>query len=99
MPILGIRSGTPYFKANENVLDMRPYTITVNLSAGANTTITTTISSTKRNIYSVEFIDSSGNLITTGLGQPIISSSGGVWIITVYSVDALTGVIVRVIYK
>jgi hypothetical protein len=78
--------------------DMKAYTSTQNLTAGADTTITTTIASTKK-IYSVEFIDSSGNVITIGLGQPAISTSGGYFTITVYSTDALTGVILRVIFK
>lgn len=78
--------------------DMKSYTATINLTADADTTTTTTIASTK-SIYSVEFIDSSGNVITTGLGQPAISTSGGYFTISVYSSDALTGVILRVIYK
>ncbi len=78
--------------------DMKAFTSTQNLTADADTTITTTILSTKA-IYSVEFIDSDGNVITMGLGEPAIGTSGGYYTITVWSSDALTNVVLRVIYK
>ena len=70
----------------------------VTLGAGVDTSITTTIPSTG-DIYSVEFFTSGNIIITTGLGHPAVSISGGVWIITVYSEEELTNIILRVIYK
>ena len=78
--------------------DMKAYTATINLGAGVVTTDTTTISSV-RAIYSVEYIDSDGNVITTGLGEPLTAIVAGVWTIAVFSTDALTDVLLRVIYK
>ena len=78
--------------------DMRVYTGTVDLSAGAVTDKTTDIVSTKT-IYSVEYIDSSGIVITTGLGEPAITTSGGYYVISVYSTSAQSSVNLRVIYR
>ena len=85
--------------ASNNIYDeMKAYTATIDLGAGVETPQTTTIVST-RSIYSIEYIDSEGNVITTGLGMPIITTAGGFFIISVYSTDALFNVVLRVIYK
>ena len=83
---------------NFTIEQMKAYTATIDLGEGVETTTTTTIPST-RAIYSVEYIDSDGNVITTGLGEPLIATSGGVYTIAVYSTDALTDTVLRVIYK
>lgn len=89
----GLRFGS------NNIFDiMKAYTATIDLTGGADTPQTTTILSTK-SIYSIEYIDSTGIVITIGLGQPVISTSGGFYVITVYSTDTLTDVVLRVIYK
>ena len=85
--------------SNSNIYDeMKAYTKTLDLGAGVETTDTTTIAST-RAIYSIEYIDSGGVVITTGLGTPTIATAGGFYTITVYSTDALTDTVLRVIYK
>ena len=71
------------------------YMMTVDLAAGVNTTITTPLTVEP---YNVEFIDSSGNIITSGLGAPVLTLVAGVYVLTVYSADSLTGVKVKFIY-
>ena len=71
------------------------YLQTVNLSPGVETDITTTLTSEP---YNLEFIDSAGNVITTGLLQPRLALSGGVYHVYVYSTTEYTGVKLKIIY-
>lgn len=96
-------SGRGFFIINNSigggVDEMKSYSKnSVTLVAGDDTSIVTTIPATGE-IYSVEFFTSGNVIITTGLGHPVISISGGVWVITVYSEEELTNIILRVIYK
>jgi DNA-directed RNA polymerase beta subunit len=76
------------------VSDMAKYTITQDLVVG-NNIITTTLTYEP---YNIEFIDSDGIVITKNLGDPIISLVGGIYVITVYSSDAIDDVRIKIIY-
>lgn len=96
MPRIGIKIGLG-INYNSNKLfdnDMKYPLETVNLSAGENTVVTTTLTNEP---YSVELIDSSGNIITEGISKNI-ALSGGVYVVTLYSVDALSNVKLKIIY-
>ena len=84
-----------FIKRNNS--DMATYTGTVTLAAGANTAKTTTITQSKT-IYSVEYIDASGNVITGELGTPVISVSGNYYVITVYSTNLYTNANLRIMF-
>jgi hypothetical protein len=69
---------------------------TINLVAGVETGYATTIPSTKE-IYNVYLEDSSGNDITSGVTIRV-AVSGGVWVVYIYSTDALTNVKLKILY-
>lgn len=72
------------------------YLQTINLTAGVETDITTTV--TDGNIiYNIFVEDSSGNVIESGVGIRS-ATSGGVWHVYIYSVDALNNVRLKIIY-
>ena len=91
---IGNAVGIPFTLINE--AEMKDLT-TANLGAGADTAITTTVPDSMEP-YSLEFIDSSGNVITVGLGEPVLTTAGGYYVVTVYSVDALVGVKLKIIF-
>ena len=71
------------------------YTMTTNLAAGVVNTITTPLTTKP---YNVEFIDSANKVITVGLGEYSLSVVGGVYVLSVYSAEALNNVEVKFIY-
>ena len=72
------------------------YLQTINLTGGAVTTVTTTLTTEP---YNIEFIDSSGNVITTGLTAVSLASVGGVYVVSVYNGGAtLTNVKLKILY-
>lgn len=83
---------------NKRKLDDMTYPVqTIDLTAEVEYDLTTTIGSTHE-IYNVLLEDSSGNDITTDhtIRWAVVSS---VWHIYIYSVDSLSGVKVKIIYK
>ena len=76
-----------------NFEDMK-YLDTISLTAGAETDITTTLTTKP---YNVQLLDSSGNVIESTL-QIRTELSGGVYHIYIYSVDALTDVGLYILY-
>jgi hypothetical protein len=72
------------------------YMMTSDLGAGVTTVITTPLTTEP---YNVEFIDSAGNIITTGLTVVSLALVGGVYVLSVYNGGALlSGVKVKFIY-
>lgn len=80
-----------------STLDTMKYTQTVNLTGGIRNDITTLIPSSAI-IYNIEIIDSTGNIITTGMGQPLLTSAGGFYHVNIDSSDDLVGVRLRILY-
>lgn len=74
---------------------MAKYSTTANLTAGAVTRITTTLTLEP---YSIMVTDSSGNIINPPAITAQIVYSGGVYNIDIYSEDALTNVIIKILY-
>ena len=70
------------------------YSQTLNLLAG-NNIITTPVTMEP---YTVEFIDSEGNKISSGLGDPQLTLVGTTYQVTVYSTEALSNVKLKIIY-
>lgn len=91
---IGNAVGIPFKLINSG--EMKDLT-TTDLAAGEDTAITTGVPDFMEP-YSLEFIDSSGNVITNGLGDPVLTTAGGFYVVTVYSVDALTGVKLKIIF-
>jgi hypothetical protein len=93
--IMGIKIGIGVILLS-NVLtqDDMKYLQVINLSAGATTDITTALTNEP---YSVMLLDSSGVDIT-GDVQITIALSGGVYHIYIYSVDAIVGVKLKILY-
>lgn len=72
------------------------YLQTVNLTGGAVTTVTTTLTTEP---YNIEFIDSSGNVITTGLTAVSLALVGTVYVISIYNGGStLTNVKLKILY-
>jgi len=72
-------------KALTEILDdAMKYSSTININAGVNTVITTTLTVVP---YSVQLLDSSGNDVSNLLVS--ITLVGGVYVLTFYSIDAL----------
>ncbi len=67
---------------------------TINLTEGNETEVTTTLTALP---YSTELYDSSGNIITEGITKRY-ELVGGVYHLFVYSVEALNGVKLRILY-
>jgi len=78
-------------------IDAMKYTQTVNLTGGIRNDVTTLIPSSAT-IYNIEIIDSSGNIITTGMGQPLLTLVGGFYHVNIDSSDDLIGVRLRILY-
>ena len=74
--------------------DMLSYTTTVDLAAGTNT-VTTTLTDPP---YTITIWDTSGNEI--GGGMTINAASvGGVYVLTIYSIDAVDDATIYIVYK
>ena len=72
------------------------YLQTINLSAGSETDVTTTIADSKV-LYNIFLEDSTGVVIEDGVTIRT-AASGGVWHVYIYSVDALNNVALKIIY-
>jgi hypothetical protein len=89
-------SGISVDFSNINYREEMKYLATINIASGVETSHVTTITTEP---YSIEFIDSSGNVITTGMGEPVLAASGSYYMITVYNGGAtLTGVKLKILY-
>ena len=75
--------------------DEMKYLQVINLGAGVDTDIVTPLTSEP---YNLEFIDSTGKVITKDLGDPVLTLTGGVYHVSVYSTDVLTNVKLKIIY-
>lgn len=73
------------------------YVQVVDLNSG-DTELVTTLPDTVGEPYSVTFLDSTGKFITNDLGDPVISTSGGYYHVTVYSYSPLTNVKLKILY-
>jgi len=71
------------------------YTQTFNLLAGENTVITTTLTSEP---YSILILNSSGKPITNIIQTVSMAFTGGVYVFTFYSTDALNNVKLKITY-
>jgi hypothetical protein len=71
------------------------YLQTVNLSAGVENDITTTLVSEPYNIF---LLDSSGNDITDDVGPRRLGIVGGFYHVYIYSTDVLAGVKLKILY-
>ena len=78
---------------NEISDDAMKYTDTIDLAAGVDTIVTTTLA---RIPYSIQLLDSDGNDISELLVS--ITLSGGFYVLTFYSVDALTDCNLYILY-
>jgi hypothetical protein len=96
-PALPWYAGSGSGGGGSEYIDAMKYTQTVNLTGGISNDITTLIPSSAV-IYNVELIDSTGNIITTGMGQPLLTLSGGFYHVNIYSTDDLVGVRLRILY-
>ena len=76
--------------------DMNSYSQTIDLSAGSNT-ITTTLTVNQEPI-AITFWDSTGNLLPNSGFTINFAFVGMVWVMTIYSVDALSDVEMRIAY-
>jgi len=94
LTVAGI-SGINVVFTNINYREEMKYSTTADLTAGTTTEIPTDIATEP---YSIEFIDMDGNVITTGLGEPVLSNPSGVYIVTVFSAIAYTGLKVKILY-
>lgn len=95
MPLIGIKTRIFSISNNGVISDNEmKYLQTINLSAGSQTDVTTTLLTEP---YNVELIDSDGNVITEGVTKSI-ALSGGVYHVYIYSVDALNNVKLKIIY-
>jgi len=92
-PLMGT-GGTSSSTTTSGTGDMNSYTTTVSLDAGTNT-ITTTITQVP---YAITIWDSTGNEIGGGMTISY-SMTTGVCVFTIYTVDAVSGAVIRVTYK
>lgn len=79
---------------NINYREEMKYLKTIDLVEGENV-ITTTVNAEP---YTVEFLDSQGNLIRTLIGQPKVALVGDVYTITVYTAEAIPNVKLKILY-
>lgn len=75
--------------------DAVKYEATIALDAGVVTRITTTITTEP---YSVMVLDSTGKIIGPHLIDIQLLESAGVYVLDIYSADALTGLTLKIIY-
>lgn len=81
-------------KTDLAVSSLQTYAGTVDLTAGVVTQKITTVTSYP---YSIMLCDASDNLITHTL-QTELTTSGGFYVLNIYSVDDMVGVKVRIVY-
>ena len=79
---------------NINYREEMKYLKTIDLLAGENV-ITTTVNAEP---YTVEFLDSDGNLIRTLIGQPKLALVGDTYTVTVYTSEAIPNVKLKILY-
>lgn len=93
---MGLVIGIPNIKIGAvfNHSDGMKYSQTINLSAGATTTVVTTINTEPYNVF---LLDSSGNDITSRVTISI-ALVGAVYVIYIYSVDALNNCKLKILY-
>lgn len=90
-----LRHSVCRFKLHTGTTGEMKYPVqTVNLGAGVETDITTTLT---RKPYNIELLDSSGNVIE-GTVTIRVALAGSVYHIYIYSTDALTGVELYILY-
>ena len=84
-----------YYVVNLNDSEMK-YLLVVNLPEGVVTNIATSLIDEP---YNIEFIDSSGNIITTELMTLVLTIEDGVYHVSVYNGGpALTSVKLKILY-
>jgi hypothetical protein len=79
---------------NINYREEMKYLKTIDLVEGENV-ITTTVNAEP---YTVEFLDSDGNLIRTLIGQPKLTLVGDTYTVTVYTSEAIPNVKLKILY-
>jgi len=79
---------------NINYREEMKYLKTIDLVEGENV-ITTTVNAEP---YTVEFLDSDGNLIRTLIGQPKLTLDGTTYTVTVYTGEAISNVKLKILY-
>ncbi len=89
IPVMGIITETSITDE-----EMKYPVQTINLTAGDETEVTTTLTSLP---YNTELYDSNDNIITEGITKRY-ELVGGVYHLFIYSVDALNGVKLRILY-
>jgi hypothetical protein len=90
---IGNAIAIPFTRRN-NLQEMRYPVQTINLVAGVDYTLTTTITTKP---YSVEIYDSSGDIISSGITVNA-SLVGGVCVVTINSSESLNGIEVNILY-
>lgn len=75
--------------------DSMKYSQTINLTAGVETRVTTTLTTEP---YSVMVLDASGSIIGPHLIDMQMSLVGGVYVFDIYSADALSNAKLKIIY-
>jgi len=88
-------SGIEVAFSNINYRDEMKYLQTFSIEAEETKVLTTPITTEP---YNLEFIDSDGHVITSGMGEPVLELVGGVYKVTVYSAEAMTDVKLKIIY-
>lgn len=88
-------SGISVGFSNINYREEMKYLQTFSISAGETKALTTTITTEP---YNIEFIDSSGNVITTGLQKVSVTKPSTYYVVTVYSSDALANAKLKILY-
>lgn len=79
---------------NINYRDEMKYLKTIDLVEGENV-ITTTVNAEP---YTVEFLDSQGNLIRSLIGQPKLTLVGSAYTVTVYTNEPIPNVKLKILY-
>jgi hypothetical protein len=88
-------SGIEVAFSNINYREEMKYLQTFSISEGETKVLTTPIATEP---YNLEFIDSDGHVITSGMGEPILELVGGIYKVTVYSAIAITDVKLKILY-
>jgi len=89
-----IQGGISVRFTNLNYREEMKYLKAVDLVAGDNV-ITTTVNAEP---YTVEFLDSEGNLIRSLIGQPKLALVGDTYTVTVYTSEAIPNVKLKILY-
>lgn len=89
-----IQGGISVAFTNINYREEMKYLKAVDLVEGDNV-ITTTVNAEP---YTVEFLDSEGNLIRSLIGQPKLALVGDTYTVTVYTGEAIPNVKLKILY-